>query len=151
MKDEDRTGAKYQSMTEIFDVGKSRIEQYHFGEASVTVDEIDVNVWKCSVDGSIIGFVKYNSSGWAETNPKKKKGFDFCAFCTPDLRDAELYPATSVNKYNSLRSAVQAVVACHYNKKQYTYISNPIAILDGVVVSETVYKQRVIIKPSLVK
>jgi hypothetical protein len=127
---------------------QSRKEVFRFGEASVKVDGVDVNIWQCSIEGTTIGFVKYIPAGG--TDPARKaRDYGFRGFHSLTLEDAEGSPATDVNKYSSLRGAARAVVACHYGGRRYTYIHDNIAILDGKVVTESVFKGRKVIKPTL--
>lgn len=126
----------------------SRGEIYHFGEVSVQVEGVDVNTWQCSVEGTTIGFVTYTPEYKFRTE-SKGRDYGFQGFHSECIDDAQLYPATDVNRYSSLRNAARAVVACHYSGRQYTYIHDNIAILDGKVVPESVFKGRKVIKPTL--
>lgn len=132
----------------IPDSPAARIELYHFGEASVQIEEVDVNVWQCSIDGTAIGFVTYTPEYRFRTE-SKGRDYGFQGFHSAKLEDAQLFPATDVNRYSSLRNAARAVVACHYGGRQYTYVHDNVAILDGKVVPESVFKGRKVIKPIL--
>lgn len=125
-----------------------RGEFFRFGEASVQVEGVDVNLWQCSVEGTTIGFVTYTPEYKFRTE-SKGRDYGFKGFHSPTREDAQLFPATDVNRYSSLRNAARAVVACHYSGRQYTYIHDNIAILDGKVVPESVFKGRKVIKPTL--
>lgn len=119
-------------------VGASRYELYHFGDVSVRVSEHQVNVWTCYLEETAIGLVRYD--------PRKKregvKGRDygFSAF-VPSGDGSMDQPATDINLYSSLRSGVQAVVACHFSRKIYTYIRDNICVIDGRVVPELTYRR----------
>jgi len=128
-------------------VGSPRVEMFHFGEASIRVRENEVNAWTCSTGETVIGMVRYNPKRKHE-NSKGKKDFGFSAYHASDGRP-DGHDATGINIYPSLRGAVQAVVACHYSGKVYTYIRDNICVLDGKVVPEAVYKGRQVLKKTL--
>jgi hypothetical protein len=148
MKKKD-TREKFEDQTDKTPESRAvRADLYHFGEASVQVEEVDVNTWQCSVEGTVIGFVTYTPEYRFRTE-SKGRDYGFRGFKSATLNDAQLFPATDVNRYSSLRNAARAVVACHYSGRQYTYIHDNIAILDGKVVPESVFKGRKLIKPAL--
>jgi hypothetical protein len=126
----------------------AKAELYRFGEVSVQIEGVDVNAWQCSVEGTIIGFVTYTPEYKFRTE-SKGRDYGFKGFHSPTLEDAQLFPATDVNRYSSLRNAARAVVACHYSGRLYTYIHDNVVILDGKVVPESVFKGRKVIKPVL--
>jgi hypothetical protein len=127
---------------------QARKEVFRFGEASVRVRGVDVNTWQCSIEGTTIGYVTYTPAA-GPSSERKARDYGFSGYHSVSLEDAERHPATDVNKYPSLRGAVRAVVACHFGGRQYTYIHDNIAILDGKVVPESVFKGRKVIKPIL--
>ena len=123
-------------------------EVFRFGDAAVRVSGVDDNTWQCSVEGATIGYVLYTPAA-GPASEKKTRDYAFSGYHSPSLADAENHPATDVNKYPSLKGAVRAVVACHYGGRRYTYIADNIAVLDGKVVPESVFKGRKVIKPVL--
>lgn len=129
-------------------VGRAKREVFRFGDAAVSVSGVDANTWRCSVEGATIGYVTYLPVE-GPGKERKTRDYGFSGFHCVTLEDAELHPATDVNKYSSLRNAVRAVTACHYGGRRYTYIHDNIAILDGKVVPEHVFKGRKVIKPVL--
>ena len=146
-----KKNAKENSENQVRKTPESRTargELYRFGEVAVQVEGVDVNIWQCSVEGTTIGFVTYTPEYKFRTE-SKGRDYGFQGFHSDTIEDAQLFPATDVNRYSSLRNAARAVVACHYSGRQYTYIHDNIAILDGKVVPESVFKGRKIIKPTL--
>ncbi len=147
-KKKNTTKKSKQQEAQIPETGGAKAVCFRFGEASVNVHEVDVNVWQCSVDDRVIGFVTYtpehrfNSDG-------RGRDYGYRAFHSDSREDAEQHPATEVNKYSSLRNAARAVAARHYSGRRYTYIHDNIAILEGKVVPESVFKGRKVIKPVL--
>ena len=126
----------------------ARKEVFRVGEASVRVDGVGDNTWQCSIEGATIGYVKYVPVQ-GQAAERKPRDYGFRGFHSLTLEDAEASPATDVNRYASLKGAVRAVVACHFGGRRYTYIHDNIAILDGKVVTESVFKGRKVIKPVL--
>lgn len=126
----------------------ARKEVFRFGEAAVRVNGVDVNTWQCSVEGATIGYVLYTPAG-GFSSERRTRDYGFSGYHSATLEEAERNPATDVNKYSSLKGAVRAVVACHFGGRRYTYINDNIAILDGKVVPESVFKGRKVIKPTL--
>lgn len=123
-------------------------EQFHFGEVSVRVEEAGMNLYRCFCEEACIGIIEFepdrkNPSGGGAGKSK------YAAFGTPEMDARRKNPATEMYEYNSMRDAAQAVVARHFSGKTYTYIKNNIAVLDGKVVSEEVYKGRKRLKMTL--
>ncbi len=137
-----------QQDVQVPETGIARIESFRFGEATVRVREVDVNTWQCSMDEGVIGFVTYTPEYRFKTDGRGRD-YGYRAFHSRSREGAEDHPATEVNTYSSLRNAARAVVARHYSGRRYTYVHDNIAILEGQVVPESVFRGRKIIKPLL--